>query len=369
MQVVQRWDIHLLRAVAILSVFAYHTGVPHAGGGSLGVDVFFVLSGYLITSALLRSNDRRSFYRKRLARTVPAAVVTALVVTAVALVVAPGDREQMVWHLGASLTWTENILVTLVSAGDLGGVMSLTPYTHFWSLAMEEQFYLVWPWVIAGIVAVALRRRTLALSAVLVGVIGVSLTLYWAWAASNHAVAYFSPLTRVWQLAAGALVAVWLPRMTERFPRHRALPAVGLALFPIGVAVLVVCVTFGGFAHDTDSPWWGVTVVATTAVLLATGRWLKPLPPAFMRVLVPLWLVGTLSYGLYLWHLPVLWTLVHLGMPEHTAVWWGVVLVLSFGAAALSWRFVEQPSIAWARRASRPAPAPVSQDRPLVPSA
>ncbi len=356
MQVVQRWDIHLLRAVAIGAVFAYHTGVPHAGGGSLGVDIFFVLSGYLITTALLRGGSRRDFYRRRLARTVPAAVAAAAGITVAALLVAPGEWDDLRWHLLSSVTWTENLLVTAVSAGDLEGVMSLSPYTHYWSLAMEEQFYLVWPWLMAGVAAVGLRRhRRAALTVVLVAVIAGSLWLYWAWAADNHAVAYFSPLSRVWQLAVGALVALWWPRLTDRFPRRDWLPGTALVSFMAGVVVLAWCVSFGGFAHDTDSPWWGVIVVGTTAVLLITGRWLRPLPHSVRRLLAPMWLIGTLSYGLYLWHLPILWTLVRAGMPERTLTWWLVVVGMSVATAALSWRFIERPSIAWSRRTTRPA--------------
>ena len=363
-----RWDIQLLRAIAVLSVLAYHSGVPHFQGGSLGVDVFFVISGYLITITWLRQSaagpvDSKAFLRHRLARTLPAAAVTAAAVTVVVAMIARDRWADMAWHLVASLTATENVLVSGLTWGDWEpSVEALTPFTHFWSMSMEVQFYLVWPLALAAVAAVgALRaapglRRTVLL--LLLGVVAVvSAHAYVTWGVSSHGVAYFSPMTRAWQLAAGAGLGLILPSLRPAGKLRGYVPVLATVGAVIGVATLVWCFMFGGFARDTDSAFWGFAVVAATAALLALGRGLPPLSSRLRRLLLPLLAVGTISYGVYLWHLPVLWTVSELGWAK-TPLWWVFVVGMSIGAATLSWHWVEKPAIAWSRRRGTEASAP-----------
>lgn len=363
-----RWDIHLLRAVAVLSVFGYHSGVSHMQGGSLGVDVFFVISGYLITVTWQHHHDRgntdhRAFMRHRLARTLPAAAVAAAAITVAVALIAWDRWQDMAWHLAASLTASENLLVSgLTWNGWDSPVEALTPYTHFWSMAMEVQFYLVWPILLAAVLGARSLSPARSRQLLLVGLAAVaalSLYAYVAWGVSSHGLAYFSPVTRAWQLAIGAALGLLLPSLSgsARSASGRQRWAVAATL--IGLAVLTYCFLFGGFAHETDSPLWGMCVVAATVGLLAVGRWLPPLPQGVARLMAPLLAIGTISYGLYLWHLPVLWTVSELGW-DRSPLWWLGVVGVSVAAATLSWHFVEKPAIAWSRRRRSDVGTPAS---------
>lgn len=353
-----RWDIQLLRAVAVLSVFAYHSGIPHFQGGSLGVDVFFVISGYLITVTWMRQSergttDRAGFLRQRLARTLPAAAVLALAVTVAVAIIARDRWGDMLWHLVASVTATENLLVAgLTWNGWDPSIEALTPFTHLWSMSMEVQFYLVWPLLLAAVFGAPLRSATTArrlLLLLLAVVAALSAYAYVAWGVSSHGMAYFSPVTRVWELAAGAALGLLLPRLTSPTPASRTAQVWAVFGIVAGLAGLTWCFLFGGFALETDSPMWGATVVAATASMLVVGRWLPALPGSAAKVLAPVLAIGTISYGLYLWHLPVLWTVSELGWAK-TPMWWIGVVTVSVGAATLSWHVVEKPAIAWARK-------------------
>ncbi|EWT02821.1 acyltransferase [Intrasporangium oryzae NRRL B-24470] len=304
----RRADIQGLRAVAVVGVIAAHlSGVPR--GGWLGVDVFFVISGFVITGVLLRERDRTGrtsltgFYARRARRILPAALVV-LVVTVVAArwAYAPARADEVrtdaLWAALFAANW--HFAAQGADYFQLGQVPS--PVQHFWSLGVEEQFYLVWPWLVvaaAGVLGSRTARRGrlgVATAAALV----VVASLGWAaWRAdADPTVAYFSSLTRAWELALGALLAL-VPAYAVRLPRiaRWALAWGGLA----GIAAAFV-LTGPSVASPVPAAVW--PVLATMAVLLAgtgtTGAGPWPLTNPVSRY------VGDISYGLYLWHFPLI---------------------------------------------------------------
>jgi peptidoglycan/LPS O-acetylase OafA/YrhL len=319
-----RADIEGLRAVAVLLVVLAHVGVPGVAGGFVGVDVFFVISGFLITS-LLRSEllstgrlDLPRFYARRAVRLLPLATVVIVATLATAWWLAPPTR-----FLGyaadavSSATYTMNL--RLADAGtDYFADQAPSPFQHFWSLAVEEQFYLVWPLLI-GVLAIWGRRRRWLPGAVLT--LGTLASFAWSAHELGRAVpwAYFGSLSRAWELGAGALLALL---MTGLHRRRRWLAWAGL------IAVVAAAVLY-----DDATPFPGpaalLPVLGTLAVIAAGGNTLLETWP--MR-----W-IGRMSYGWYLWHWPLLF-LAPAGLWARTGV-----AVGALGLAAVSHHLLENP--------------------------
>ncbi|GAB3445014.1 SGNH hydrolase domain-containing protein [Phycicoccus ginsengisoli] len=317
-----RPDIEGLRAVAVLLVLAYHAGlpVPH---GFLGVDVFFVISGFLITGILLRelaSTGTISWARfvgRRIRRLLPAAVLVLVVTALVAYVVVPGLRRREVGSdvAGAAL-YVVNWVLAHRAVDYLAADSTPSPVQHFWSLAVEEQFYVVWP---LALIALAWRLRRLRRSprgpspaAVggLLAAIAVPSFACAAWLGSvDPARAYFVTTTRAWELGVGAALAVWLHAKGER-----GAAAASGALTPtgrrtaavagwVGLAAVLGSASWLPAHAVTPGPWTLVPTLGTAAVLYA--GWAGPdAGPVRVLGLAPLVWVGGLSYSLYLWHWP-----------------------------------------------------------------
>jgi peptidoglycan/LPS O-acetylase OafA/YrhL len=332
-----RPDIEGLRAVAVLLVVLGHAGVPLVRGGYVGVDVFFVISGFLITSLLLREAERTGrvsvsrFYARRAVRLLPAAalvLITTLVAARIWLpVVRLGDlaRDAL-----ASAGYVANLRFAVTGTDYLSADLPPSPFQHFWSLAVEEQFYLLWPLLILLGARWFKTRRPLAVLLVVL-VLG-SFALSVTETARSAPWAYFGPHTRAWELGVGALLSLAARRLALLGAVTRgALGWAGMA------AVLLAAVRFG---DATAYPGWRAALpVAGAAALLAArgagvGRLLR-LPP--MQTL------GRLSYGWYLWHWPVL--LIGPAALGRTGTI-GQRLVLAAGALVLAWgtfRWVERP--------------------------
>lgn len=357
-----RADIEGLRAVAVLSVVGYHVGLPLLGGGYVGVDVFFVISGFLITRQLVGELARRGsldiprFYARRARRLLPPALLV-LVVTLVAAVLlvnplrARATGWDGLWVLAGSLNWH------LGQQGTDYLTASAEPslLQHYWSLAVEEQFYLVWPVLLAA-TAWARRGRAgpgaRALLARVAPALGVGLllgSLAWSVWLTRHSRpwAFFASPTRAWELGLGAAVAIGSARLARVHPPRAAL-AGWLGLGAIGLAVF-------GFDDRTSFPGLAALVpVGGTALVLAagcvgsTGAAPRPLGRRWLQ------LVGGRSYGWYLWHWPVL-----LLAPAVSPIWGDLrhrvlLAVIALGLAQVTYLLVERPARSMSWPATRP---------------
>ncbi|MFF2316517.1 acyltransferase family protein [Arthrobacter sp. NPDC058097] len=343
----KRHDIQGLRALAVVLVIADHL-LAYPTGGFIGVDVFFVISGFVITASLIREHDRNGrisfadFYRRRARRILPlASLVIVLTLIASWFVFSTarftGTAQDGLWAFLSAANWHMAMVGT--DYMQAGGAVS--PLQHFWSLAVEEQFYIVWPWLLAlmlgwgasklGRPSSGVRRSTgLALFAVA----GASFAFAMWESSAAPTVAYFSTFSRAWELGCGGLLAVLAPALL-RIP-HRIRPALaylGLAGIVIGAFAITPELTFPG-------PWAAVPVLATMAVIAAgTGgeqRLLAPLTNRVSRYL------GDISYSLYLWHFPVIILLGAL-RPPSGAVEHAVALALTLALSAWSYHFIEEP--------------------------
>jgi peptidoglycan/LPS O-acetylase OafA/YrhL len=347
-----RPDIEGLRAVAVVFVLLYHAGLPGFDGGFVGVDVFFVVSGFVITAQLLRELEHTGtvnlpqFYGRRAKRLLPAAAVVLVVTALAAWLLAPRTQWSVIAGdlAGASL-YVVNWVFVGRSVDYLAEDVLPSPVLHFWSLAIEEQFYIIWPLLILALVWVGGRRaaRHLAPTAVrttlAVGLLTVVVLPSLAWSvwftATSPEQAFFTTPTRLWELGIGALVAlgagVW-----PRLPRAAAL---GLAWLGLG-AVLVA-----GVGLSTDIPWPGSAALLPTlgaAAVIAGGFAAGSRGPVSMLGLRAAVWVGALSYSLYLWHWPLL-RMVEWQGGQLSPLVGMVVVTLSVVPAWLSYRFVEHP--------------------------
>lgn len=344
-----------LRAIAVGLVVFFHAGVPFLPAGFVGVDVFFVLSGFLITSLIVREvwSTRRldlvGFWARRARRLLPAALLV-LAVTAIAYaVVAPAiDVANNRASFPAAALYVSNWVFADQAVDYFATGAAKSPVLHYWSLSIEEQFYLVWPLLSLAIFLLAFRRSRRALSFVTVlAIASFGYAIYLA--GIDPDVAYFSTFTRAWQLLAGALVAllVLAPAISGRalpaWLRPAASVAAPVALFAI---VFSASSAFPGTELFGQRATLASSTIATiaTAVLVAAIWWLPGLAGTRWLATTPMQWIGRLSYGIYLWHWPII---VIGGLAGYLSWHWSVntaiVVVTSTVLAAVTYVFVEQP--------------------------
>ncbi len=339
-----RPDIQGMRAVAVILVILVHASVPGFEGGYIGVDVFFVISGFVITRLLLRQPRRNiarnlgHFYANRIRRIVPAATLTLVVavIAAYALLGANFNPSLLVDERWASL-FGENF--RLINTASNYFVPGLAPslVTHFWSLAVEEQFYLCYPVLIFTLTWLTPRRfRTLSITAVLL--ITIALSAWWCWHLTplNPIAAYYSPLTRFWELALGGLTAVIPAQWARHTPRANSCFAVLAAS-----ALIVAAVRLNGASVFPGAvAWWPCGASAT---LLWTGQSSVRGAPASWLSWRPLRYIGDISYSLYLWHYP--WLMLPLQMVHPIASPLARVVEIAGATvcAILSYHLIENP--------------------------
>lgn len=346
-----RRDIQGLRAVAVLAVFLDHlAGWPR--GGFVGVDIFFVISGFLITGLLLREYERtgsisfRSFYARRVKRILPASVLVLAVTTVLASLLFPLTRTlstigDALWALGFAGNWR-----FAVSGTDYFQEGTLpSPLQHYWSLGVEEQYYLLWPLLMVVVLASAAALRTRGrrrrgvgrgpLAVVVLALITASFTWAQAETAAQPTVAYFSTVSRAWELGLGALLAIAAP-LLGRLPQAARPVMAWTGLAGMLVSILWLAPGQAGF----PAPLALAPVLATALVIVAgTGRdasgpWLLENPVS--RYL------GDISFSLYLWHWPVMVLLVALTPSDGIRYYLWAVL-LAFLLSAGSYHLVEEP--------------------------
>jgi peptidoglycan/LPS O-acetylase OafA/YrhL len=336
-----------LRGAAVLAVLLFHAGLSWLPGGFLGVDAFFVLSGYLITTLLLAPGsgdvrrDLRSFWDRRARRLVPALAALAFGVVALGFLTpvdaAPRDA------LGA-LTYLANWRLIATGGGYFGGFAAPSAFKHTWSLAVEGQFYLFWP-----LLVVLLCRRSRRWVLVVAG--SGALASAAAMAASfrpygDPARAYYGTDTRVQALFVGAALAVVLSARTATLPRRAFLSASGA----IGAAyTLLLWHSASGSTGRLYHGGFLLAAVATAAVVASVVA-VPGGPLARALAVRPLVLVGRVSYGIYLWHWPVYLLLTHERTHLPGLALLAARLAVTGGLAALSWFFVEVPARTWSPR-------------------
>ena len=357
-----RPDIQGLRALAVLLVIVAHAGFSTFAGGFVGVDVFFVISGFLITSLLMREAARSGrislmgFYARRARRILPAAALVAVATVVASIVFLPLVRaveviKDSIWVAA----FAANIRFASVGTDYFAQGEPASPLQHYWSLSVEEQYYLVWPLLLVGWLAWAARRKAGPLSLtpplVLVGVLSLASFCWSLWATyESPTTAYFSTLTRAWELGVGSALAIWMARRsagTYRRPPRWFVEAVGAA------GVLAIAVAVLGYGPETPFPGYQalLPVLGTAALLYVGGaqagdQAAEQRPSSVTRLLsVPLAVViGDWSYSLYLWHWPVLRIAEdYLGVDRLPLGQLVLALALIFGLSALTYRFVEEP--------------------------
>lgn len=346
-----RPDIEGLRALAVAGVIAFHFGLTALPGGFAGVDIFFVISGYLITRHLVAEIsdtgrlDLLRFYARRARRLLPAALfVIAATLAAGAIILSP--EEQALYSKGAMFASAYMINLWLIrwSFDYFANDATSNPFIHYWSLSVEEQFYLAWPALLMLAAWMKPGKRAIIVAIGIVGLVSFILCA-WLTSVSQPWAFYFSPL-RAWEFAAGGLASMVPARLLQERPLlGRALSLAGLTM--IGVAYLT-------FSEDAPFPGFlALLPVAGTVLLLKAGaagaREGTPYSPDSGRnwvnaalALPPLQWTGGVSYSIYLWHWPVI---VYAGMlvPELTPAERLSCLALTLALAAISYHLIENP--------------------------
>lgn len=341
-----RPDIQGLRMVAVLAVIADHL-FDWPSGGFVGVDVFFVISGFLITGLLLREHERTGtfsfsgFYRRRVKRIIPAAmtVIVTTLITAWFLFNQPRFWATF-WDALYATFFTANWRFAAVGTDYFQAEAAVSPLQHYWSLSVEEQFYFVWPWLmlLIFIATAKLTPWTHGTARTIAGVVMLLITVasfVWSLAetASNPTWAYFSTFSRTWELGLGALIAVF----AAAFSRIPALvrPVLGwVGLLGIIAAMFVVSADVA-----FPAPWALLPVLSTAAVIIAgTGgeqRYLWPLTNRGSRY------IGDISYSLYVWHWPII-VFGTMLWGDDSLVLLGLLVAIAF-VSVYSYHFIEDP--------------------------
>ncbi|MBU2959505.1 acyltransferase [Citreicella sp. C3M06] len=336
-----RSDIDGLRAIAVIAVVLYHFGVPGFSGGFTGVDIFFVISGFLIGGILWREHDAtgtislRQFYLRRFKRLAPAYFTMAALTTVfAAALLLPFEFREFGKQLISATLYLSNVMF-FRQAGYFDSASDEKPLLHTWSLAVEEQFYIFLPLLI-----LLLSRRRGAILAALIGAWALSLAGSVLLTPKMQTATFYLFPFRAWELLSGVLLAIWGCESGRRWRGHMALSWLGLGLVLASVLLIPAGPWFPGFL--------AIVPVLGTVLLLANGTGRNPVNRMLStREMV---FAGQISYSLYLWHWPVLTLSLYLrgaySGPLETLLWMG----LSVGLAYLSWRYIETP----ARRAKPP---------------
>ena len=327
-----RSDVDGLRAIAVMLVVNFH-GFPLAmPGGFIGVDIFFVISGFLITGIIARELDAQhfslvGFYNRRIRRIFPALIVVLCAVLVLGwLWMLPAPYAALSRDVAASAAFSANIAL-LLQSGYFDIESARKPLLHLWSLGIEEQFYLFWPLIL--MLAARLRWSLLAVAA---AIALASFVLNVALIGSDPVATFYLPFTRAWELLAGAVLACAWDRFDQSEAASNRRAVAGVVTIAVAAAVLNVHRAFPG--------WWALLPVAGGALLLSTpASWIN-------RVCLgwpPLVWIGLISYPLYLWHWPLLVMFAIIKFEPLTLVDTELILLLSVLLAWGTYWFIEKP--------------------------
>lgn len=313
-------------------VVLYHFWPERLTGGYIGVDVFFVISGFLITSHLIDRPPRSvadllSFWARRVRRLLPASFLVLIVTLGASLLWAPSTAWSNIGkQVAASALYVQNWFLAAESVDYLAEDTAPTPVQHFWSLSVEEQFYILWPLLIAVALLVATRRRLSSRRLVLTGAVGIVVVLSFCASvlltSADPSAAYFVSWTRFWELGVGGLAAGLFPacqRLLDGSPRARGVVAA------IGLTLIIVAAV----AYRSTTPFPGAAallpVVGTAAIIVAAVDEQRSVATGWIGWR-PLQLLGDISYSLYLWHWPAV-VLVPLALGSEL-FWWQKALCI-----------------------------------------
>lgn len=342
-----------------------HAGAPGVTGGFVGVDVFFVLSGYLISGLLFREYAATSridiprFVARRLRRLLPALLIMLLSVMALgALLLSPHEFTEQTSSAAYAATWTSNLYFAFTDFDYFNELHLRDLFLHTWSLGVEEQFYLVWPFVLLVVLYLASTRtpRRVNTRSVLIGLAVLffaSLTLSLHWTQSASSLAFYLMPSRIWQFALGAMVFLWFDEVSVI--RERQVPTSwSKGMRPLGMLLIIgsAVLFHPGMAYPGA---WALLPSLGAALLITPMR--DDQTSGIARLLVSPLLVwiGDRSYSWYLWHWPLLMLGFAWGL-ENTAVSVAAIVVVSLALAAASYRWIELPI--WKGRLSGTAPTP-----------
>ena len=338
-----RPELDGLRAIAVASVFLCHLGIETFSGGYVGVDVFFVLSGFLISQII--ANDLRAgtfsianFYERRIRRIVPALVVVCACCTAAAVaVLLPDELKTYAASLLAAVLSVSNVWFAHMT-GYFDPAAATQPLLHTWSLGVEEQFYVVFPLLLSLAYRYSPRRVPMLVS----GTLAVSLAMSIALTPENPRSAYFLIHTRAWELLLGSVIALGLVRPPRETWQRETASALGL----LGIASAVFL-----FNDKTPFPGYAALLpcIGATLVIWAVGETVV----ARCLSIRPIVFIGLISYSLYLWHWPLIVFAKLLLVQPFTPLQQLLLICAAVGLSVLTWRFVETPF----RRRGRAMPA------------
>jgi len=339
-----RADIDGLRAIAVLAILLFHVGVDGFGGGYVGVDIFFVISGFLITTIIVREIDAGSFsvarfYERRVRRILPALVVLIVATLAAGcLLLAPAQLEELAKSALATSVFASNVFF-FTGTGYFDGPSEAKPLLHTWSLAVEEQFYILFPWLL---LLIAKRWR---LAPPVLGLALLSLVACVVMTRLDASAAFFLFPFRAWELLTGAILALGVLPQLESAGRRNAVAIAGLSLVLASVFVLEPSTPFPGYAALLPTAGTAMVIHAGSGGDSAVARALGVRPLVF---------VGLVSYSLYLWHWPIVVYAKQYLINEPTDLQAALIVVASLLLATLSWRYVEGPFRDRARFGPRP---------------
>jgi len=330
-----RPEVDGLRAIAVLSVVLYHAGWSQLGGGYVGVDVFFVISGFLITSLIRKEAEAGAFslvgfYERRARRILPAlfAVVTATAAAGV-IILMPAELEDLGASMVGAATFASNILFWR-QTDYFSPAIDLKPLVHTWSLAVEEQFYILFPLMLVAIVRWGGKRYAAPVLLLAALSFGASVALLRLEPTADY---YLLP-TRAWELLMGSVVALgFMPALRSRFAAE-AVSLLGLAAI-VGSALLL--------KPDSPFPGWNALWPCLGAAAFIHANSGTATMGGRLMSLRPVVAIGLISYSLYLIHWPVLIFLRYVLLRPPTLLELAVAFIAMLALAALSWRFVEQP--------------------------
>lgn len=340
----KRLDIQGLRAVAVGIVLLYHAGMPWMPGGFVGVDVFFVISGFLITGGIVKELRRDGkfslarFYSRRIARILPASVLAVIGTIILTWAMLPQTRWVQVGQDAlAGLLYYINWQFAADSVDYLAQGQASSPFQHFWSLAVEEQFYIIWPLLLMLVTWICMKTGVRLQSGLVAALAVVALpSLAWsAYLTGVSSSAYFVTTTRIWELAIGAGLAIMLPQIGKA-PKLLSVVVGWLGLAAIGATAITYTAALPFPSYTALLPTMGAAAVIWAGANAGTAG------PVAVLGLTPMRWIGDISYSLYLWHWPLL---------VIASALWGdlspgiglIVVAFAFLPAWLSLMMVERP--------------------------